>query len=137
MSVNQQGRPEGRRSPFEYAVIQLVPRIERNERINVGVLLYCQAGDFLAARTHLVPDRVRALDSTVDVDAVRAALDAVERTCVGGEGGGPAGSHMTPGQRFRWLTAPRSTILQAGPVHTGLTADPEAELERLLDVLVR
>ncbi|SHG86360.1 DUF3037 domain-containing protein [Streptoalloteichus hindustanus] len=132
MSGNAQGR-----RPFEYAVIQLVPRIERNERINVGVLLYCQSGDFLAARTHLAPERVRALDATVDVEGVRAALRAMESTCLGGASGGPAGSHMSQGQRFRWLTAPRSTILQAGPVHTGLTADPEAELERLLDLLVR
>jgi hypothetical protein len=124
------------RDPFEYAVIRVVPRIERGERINAGVILYCQKRGYLAARTHLDPGRLRALDPTVDLDAVRAALRSWETTCVGDAGSGPAGA-MTPGERFRWLTAPRSTMIQAGAVHTGLTIDPAAELDRLLDLLVR
>ncbi|HEY9475450.1 MAG TPA: DUF3037 domain-containing protein [Mycobacteriales bacterium] len=125
------------RDPFEYAVIRLIPRMERGERINVGVILYCQSRDFLAARTHLDVDRLRAVDSGVDVDAVRAGLRTWETTCAGDEAGGPAAANMGLGERFGWLTAPRSTVIQAGPVHTGLTNDPAAELDRLLDVLVR
>jgi hypothetical protein len=125
------------RDPFEYAVIRLVPRVERGELINVGVLLYCQRRDYLGARTRLDPDRARALDPRVDLDAVRAALHGWEVACGGGPEGGPAAARMKRGERFRWLTAPRSTIVQAGPVHTGLTDDPAAQLERLFEVLVR
>ncbi|WP_319461863.1 DUF3037 domain-containing protein [Micromonospora sp. RTP1Z1] len=121
------------REPFEYAVIRLVPRVERGEQINVGVILYCQARDFLGARTHLDADRARALAPDVDLEAVAAALGSWDRTC-GGDG--PART-MKPGERFRWLAAPRSTMIQASPVHTGLTADPAAELDRLMDALVR
>ncbi|MGH3647176.1 MAG: DUF3037 domain-containing protein [Micromonosporaceae bacterium] len=122
------------RDPFEYAVIRLVPRVERGELVNVGVVLYCQRRDFLAARTHLDEPRVRALDPTVDLAAVREALHSWEHTCAEGTAGGEP---MRPGECFRWLTAPRSTILQAGPVHTGLTTDPAADLDRLLTLLVR
>ncbi|GIF10254.1 DUF3037 domain-containing protein [Actinoplanes teichomyceticus] len=121
------------RVPYEYAVIQAVPRIERGELINVGVLLYCQRHDFLAARTHLDESRLLALDPSADVPAVRAALDSWEATCTGG--GASAG--MKLGERFRWLVAPRSTVLRAGPVHMGLATDPAAELERLVGLLVR
>jgi hypothetical protein len=119
--------------PYEYAVIQAVPRVERGEVINVGVLLYCQRRDFLQARTHLAEDRLRALDPDADADAIRAALRSWDLTCRG-DG---AAHEMTLGERFRWLVAPRSTILRAGPVHMGLAEDPAAELERLLDLLVR
>jgi len=121
------------RVPYEYAIIQAVPRIERGELINVGVVLYSQRLDFLAARTHLHEDRLRALDPEVDVPAVAAALAAWEATCTGAG----ATAEMKPGERFRWLVAPRSTILRAGPVHMGLAADPRAELDRLLELLVR
>ncbi|MEU4556831.1 DUF3037 domain-containing protein [Actinoplanes sp. NPDC023936] len=119
--------------PYEYAVIQAVPRIERGELINVGVVLYCQRHDYLDARTHLDPDRLRALDPAADVPAISAALAAWGRTCAGG---GPSAG-MKLGERFRWLVAPRSTILRAGPVHMGLAEDPAAELERLTALLVR
>ena len=119
--------------PYEYAVIQAVPRVERGEVINVGVLLYCQRRDFLEARTHLAEDRLRALDPDADAEAIRAALRSWDLTC---RGDGAAGG-MSLGERFRWLVAPRSTILRAGPVHMGLAEDPAAELERLVDLLVR
>ena len=106
--------------PYEYAVIQAVPRVERGELINVGVVLYCQASDFLAARTHLDTERLRALDPDADTDAIGAALTAWETTC----GNDEAARGMSLGERFRWLVAPRSTILRAGPVHMGLTDDP-------------
>ena len=124
-------------APFVYALIRVVPRIERGELINAGVALYCQRLDFLAARTHLDTDRLLALDPDVDLDGVRDALLSWERTCLGGAAGGPTATQLTLGERFRWLTAPRSTIVQAGPVHTGLTGDPATDLDRLVDLLVR
>lgn len=124
------------RDPFEYAVIRVLPRVERGEQINVGVVLYCQNRDYLAARSHLDGERLRALDPGADADTVAATLRLWEAICAGGPDAGPAAA-MRPGERFGWLTAPRSTVVQAGPVHTGLTDDPAAELDRLLDVLVR
>jgi len=118
---------------FEYAVLRAAPRVERGESVNVGLLLYCQDRDFLAAHVHVIPTRLRALDPAVDVEAVREAAEGLRLTCLGQ---GPAG-RTSLGQRFRWLTAPRSTVVHAGPVHSGLTTDPEAELARLLTALVR
>jgi hypothetical protein len=120
-------------STFEYAVLRAVPLVQRGEFVNVGVVLYCQDRDFLAALAHLDETRLRMLDPGVDLAAVDEALDAVCRTC---EGEGPAGA-TSLGQRFRWLTAPRSTVLQAGPVHGGVTDDPAGQLQHLLDTLVR
>jgi hypothetical protein len=121
------------RVPYEYAIIQAVPRIERGEVINVGVLLYCQRLDFLGARTHLHPERLLALDPGADLEGIGAALTSWETTCTGGG----ASEAMSLGERFRWLAAPRSTILRAGPVHMGLAEDPDAELTRLVHLLVR
>jgi hypothetical protein len=120
------------RVPYEYAIIQANPRIERGELINVGVLLYCQRLSFLRAGTHLHADRLLALDPGADVEAVRGALESWAATC---EGHGAA-HDMQQGERFHWLVAPRSTILRAGPVHMGLAVDPAAELERLVRLLV-
>ncbi|AEW93064.1 MULTISPECIES: DUF3037 domain-containing protein [Streptomycetaceae] len=124
------------RDVFEYALVRVVPSIERGEQINAGVLVYCQARSFVAARVHLDEARLRCLDPRADVLAVRAALHAVECVCAGGDRAGQAADD-DPGRRFRWLTAPRSTIVQPGPIHTGLTHDPEAEVDRLLTLLVR
>jgi hypothetical protein len=121
------------RIPYEYAVIQAVPRIERGELINVGVVLYSQRADFLEARTHLHEERLRALDPTADVPAIHESLTSWETTCRGAG----AAADMKQGERFRWLVAPRSTILRAGPVHMGLAVDPAEELERLVTLLVR
>jgi hypothetical protein len=124
------------RDVFEYALLRIVPRVERGECINAGVLVYCRAKSFVAARTHLDVTKLLALDADADVAGVRAALRAVEGVCAGGtEAGQAAGDDA--GRRFRWLIAPRSTVVQPGPVHTGLTADPAAEAERLLNLLVR
>ncbi|MFE4974096.1 DUF3037 domain-containing protein [Kitasatospora sp. NPDC056651] len=120
---------------YEYAVIRAVPRVERGECVNVGVLLYCRQSSHLAARTHLDQARLLALDPVADVQGVRRALHGIEAVCLGGAQAGPAAGDSA-GQRFRWLTAPRSAIVQPGPVHTGLTADPDAELRRLFDQLV-
>lgn len=120
------------RDTFEYALLRVVPDIERGELVNVGILLYCRHREHLAVRTDLDADRVRALDPGTDLDAVRDVLAAWERVA---RGEGPA-AVLSPGERFRWLTAPRSTVLQPGSVHTGLTDDPDAEIDRLLARLV-
>ena len=133
------GRTAGaavRRVPFEYALLRAVPRVDRGECVNVGVIVYCQARDFIGARIHLDADRLRALDPAVDLEAVAAALDGVVSVCTGGDGGGRPG-RTRPRERFGWLTAPRSTVVQPGPVHAGITEDPQAELGRLLAALVR
>ncbi|MFF7547602.1 DUF3037 domain-containing protein [Streptomyces canus] len=124
------------REVFEYALLRVVPRVERGECINAGVLVYCRAKAYVGVRTHLDEARLRALDPDADVAGVRAALHAVEGVCAGGEGAGQA-ARDDAGRRFRWLIAPRSTVVQPGPVHTGLTIDPAAEPARLLDLLVR
>jgi hypothetical protein len=120
------------REQFEYAAIRAV-RVDRGEQLNVGVVLYCQRRDFLAARTFLAEPRLKALDPGLDLTRLKEALEPWEHAC---KGDGPAGE-LRLGERFRWLTAPRSTLIQAGAVHSGLTADPAAELNRLFDLLVR
>ncbi len=112
---------------FSYAVLRVVPRVDRAEFVVAGVLLYCQDADVLACRTALSAERVMAVDPKADVEAVTEALGGVALTC---DGAGPVGA-LTLGQRFRWLTAPRSTVLQTGPVHGGLCARPMDELDRL------
>ena len=104
---------------FEYALVRVVPRVERGETINVGVIVYSQAYRYLCARIELDERRLLAVDPAVDLDAVRTALSAFEKACTEG----PLADRPL-GERFRWLTAPRSTIVQPGPVHSGLTTDP-------------
>ncbi|WP_432542167.1 DUF3037 domain-containing protein [Kineococcus sp. SYSU DK002] len=121
---------------FEYAVVRVVPHVERAEFVNAGVVLWCRALEHLAARTALDAGRALALAPDLDVDAVERHLRALEAVCSGDpRGGAPTGE--AKGARFRWLVAPRSTVLQTSPVHCGLTADPAAELDRLLTRLVR
>ena len=120
---------------FEYAVLRVVPRVDRGEMINAGVLLYCQPRRFLGARIALDSKRVLAIDPAADVASIERALAAVLQVCGQRPAAGPAGQQDI-GRRFRWLTAPRSTVVQPGPVHTGLTQDPEAEADRLLAALV-
>ena len=121
--------------PFEYAILRVVPRVERGEFINAGVVLYCQADGFLGARVYLDPDRLMTLDPGADLEAVRAHLEAVRPVCAGSPEAGSVG-RLPIGERFGRLVAPRSTVVQPSPVHTGLTDDPEAELERLLRSMV-
>ncbi|HEV2093826.1 MAG TPA: DUF3037 domain-containing protein [Rubrobacter sp.] len=123
-------------SPFEYALLRVVPRVERGEFVNAGVVLYCQEKRFLEAAVHLDPERLRALDPRLDPGAVRAHLEAARRVCAGGPGAGPIGL-LPPVQRFGWLVAPRSTIVQPSPVHTGLAEDPQKALDHLLRTMVR
>jgi hypothetical protein len=111
---------------FEYALIRVVPRVERGESLNAGVIVYAKAFRYLCAKLALDETRLLALAPDTDLDAVRAGLRAFERACAEG----PLAQRPI-GDRFRWLTAPRSTMVQPGPVHSGLTADPEAELDKI------
>jgi hypothetical protein len=121
---------------FQYVVLRCVPRVDREEFVNVGVVLYCQQADFIDARCHVDRDRLTVLAPDLDLDAVVSALATVEAVCRGDESAGAAG--RTPlGTRFGFLSAPRSTVVQPGPIHGGLTADPAAQLDHLLDRLVR
>jgi hypothetical protein len=124
------------RVPFVYSVLRVVPRVDRGECMNVGVLLYCQQRDHLELATHVDGDRLRALDPRLDVRGVEEALEAVHSAC-DDRAAGSAREGGGLGSVFRWLTAPRSTVLQPGPVHGGLTDDPAAEVRRLLERLVR
>ena len=121
---------------YDYAIIRVVPRVQRGEMINVGVILSCADLDFLDARIEADEARLLALDRTIDLEAVRAHLATIPAICKGGPEAGPIGELPARG-RFRWLVSPRSTIIQMSPVHTGRTHDPEAALERLLDTMVR
>lgn len=123
-------------STYDYAVIRVVPRVEREEFVNVGVIVSCPAQGYLAARIELDDERVRALDPALDVAALRTHLAAIPRLCAGGADAGPLG-RLPPRERFRWLTAPRSTLIQCSPAHTGQCADPEALVEHLLATMVR
>jgi Protein of unknown function (DUF3037) len=133
----------GEPQAFEYAVLRVIPRVDRGEVMNAGILLYCRPLRYLGARVALDTALLLALDPEADVPGVGRALAAAAEVCGAGGGGaggttaatGPAG-RQDIGRRFRWLTAPRSTVVQAGPVHTGLTRDPDAEIERLLQALV-
>jgi Protein of unknown function (DUF3037) len=121
---------------YDYAVIRVVPRVERGEQVNVGVILSCPDVDYLDARIELDEARVLALDAAADLDAIRDGLATIPVVCHGGAAAGPIGE-LPPRGRFRWLVSPRSTIIQTSPVHTGRTSDPAACLERLVDKLVR
>ncbi len=115
------------RHSFEYAVLRVVPRVDRGESMNVGVLLYCRPLDYLGAQVLLDRERLAALDPFADPDEVERAVASAADCTLRGED--------DIGRRFRWLTAPRSTVVQPGPVHTGLTVDPEAETQRLFRLL--
>ena len=121
---------------YDYAVIRVVPRVDRGEQVNVGVVLSCADLDYLDSRIELDERVVLALDPVIDLDVLRESLATVHRVCRGGADAGPIGELPSRG-RFRLLVSPRSTIVQPSPVHTGRTSDPAACLERLMDRLVR
>jgi hypothetical protein len=122
--------------PFDYAIIRVVPRVEREEFINAGVIVSCPSKKYLRAGIELDRARLAALDPTLDPAIVQRHLDAIDAICEGGAGSGPIGS-LPPRARFHWLVAPRSTIIQTSPVHTGLCLDGDEMLERLLATMVR
>jgi len=120
---------------YDYAVIRVVPRVEREEFVNVGVIVYCQDRDFLDARIEPDERKLLAIDSTLDLDAVREHLASILRICRGGADAGPIG-RLSPSERFRWLVSPRSTIIQTSPVHAGRCADPADVLGHLIETMV-
>jgi hypothetical protein len=122
-------------SPFQYAIVRVVPRVERGECMNVGVVFFCRQRKFLAARIALDEARLAAFAPELDLAEVRAHLDAMERIAAGDPGSGPV-AQLEQSERFHWLVAPSSTVIQTSPVHTGLCEDPEATLAGLVDKLV-
>ena len=121
---------------FQYVVLRCVPRVDREEFLNVGVVLYCQDADFLASSGEVSEARFAAVAPGLELASVRSALEAVRAVCRGDGSSGAAG-RVPLGTRFGFLSAPRSTVVQPGPIHGGLTRDPSAELDRLLSRLVR
>lgn len=121
---------------YDYSIIRIVPRVERGEQINAGVILSVADSEFLDARIELDEALLRTIDPTVDLAAVRAQLDLILTICRGGAAAGPIGLLPARG-RFRWLVSPRSTMVQPSPVHTGRTADPAGCLDHLMNRIVR
>ena len=122
---------------YQYVVLRCMPRVDRQECVNVGVVLYSQSAGVLSVATHVDEARVRALDPDVDLDAVRASLAVLADVCAGVTGGGRP-TLPSSGKRFGWISAPRSTVVQPGPVHGGTTSkDLADELDCLLTALVR
>jgi hypothetical protein len=122
-------------SPFQYAIVRVVPRVERGECMNAGVVLFCRPLRFLAARTRLDDARLAAFAPELDLAEVREHLDAITRIAAGEPGAGPV-ARLEQSERFHWLVAPSSTVIQPSPVHTGLCEDPEATLADLVEKLV-
>lgn len=128
--------PAATRHPFEYAIVRVVPRVERGEGFNAGIVLMCRPLRFLGARVELDASVLVALAPDCDPEIVREHLEAIVRIAEGDPDAGPIAALSAP-ERFHWLVAPSSTIIQPSPVHTGLTADPAATLEHLARTLVR
>ena len=123
------------REDFQYAIVRVVPHVERGECLNAGVVLFCRRLRFLGARTGLDEAALAAVAPDCEAAGVRAHLETLERVAPGAADGGPIAA-LEPSERFHWLTAPSSTIVQSSAVHTGLTSDPAAELEHLFERLV-
>jgi hypothetical protein len=123
-------------SSFDYAIVRVVPRVERGEFVNAGVVLFCRTHRFLGARIELDQRRLLALAPGIDLDEIRQHLDSIPLVCAGGPQAGPIGL-LPQAERFHWLVAPRSAMIQTSPVHVGLCADPRAALDRLLAKMVR
>ncbi|HZO35418.1 MAG TPA: DUF3037 domain-containing protein [Solirubrobacteraceae bacterium] len=120
---------------FQYTILRAVPRVERGERLNVGVVLFCRRHGFLGARAELDRERLRSLDPSADPEALQSALDALVAVARGDATAGSLG-RLDASDRFGWLAAPSSTVIQPSPVHTGICRDPAAELTRLFEALV-
>jgi hypothetical protein len=127
--------PGAERAPFQYAIVRLVPRVERGELLNAGVVLFCRSRRFLAARTELDERALAAIAPDCEPAELRPQLEMVEAVAAGDPVGG-AVAELPQSERFHWLTAPASTIVQTSAVHTGMTADPARELDRLFAALV-
>jgi hypothetical protein len=124
------------RAAFEYALIRVVPRVEREEFLNVGAVVFCRTRAFLAARIELDRGRLAALGAPADLDLVEQHLRAIPAICAGEEAAG-AVARLPLAERFRWVVSPRSTVVQPSPVHTGITVDPAESLDHLMATMVR
>ncbi len=124
------------RDPFQYAVVRVVPRVDRGEFVNAGVIVFCRARRYLAARVELDEQRLAALAPAPALDELRGHLDNLVSIAAGEEAAGPV-ARLTQSERFHWLSAPSSTVIQTSPVHTGLCDDPDEVLEHLMSALVR
>ncbi len=122
-------------SSYDYAVIRIVPCVERGECINTGVILFCHTHRFLAALISLDRRRLHALAPQADIDSIQSHLNIISRICAGDKEAGDI-AQLSQSERFHWLVAPRSTMIQTSPVHTGLCASPEATLQHLLKIMV-
>ena len=120
---------------YDYAVVRVVPRVERGEFVNVGVIVSCDATDSLAARIELDPARVLALDPGADIDAIRTALAAIDAVCAGSFAAGSLAA-LSARERFHWLVAPRSAVIQTSPVHTGRSSEPATVIDHLFETMV-
>ncbi len=127
--------PEPPPNAFQYAIVRLIPRVERGETLNVGVILLCRSMRFLGARTRLDERRLAALAPDLDPETVRPHLDAIVRIAAGDGTAGPI-ARSGLAERFHWLVSPSSTIIQPSAVHTGLCDDPGTELDHLVATLV-
>ncbi len=123
-------------SSFDYAILRIVPRVEREERINAGVILFCLERDFLQARVELDEGRLRVLWPATDIELVRQHLEAIPRICAGNPDAGPI-ARLTQRERFHWLVFPRSTMIQVSPVHSGLSEQPDRTLDELFRRMVQ
>jgi hypothetical protein len=123
-------------APFDYAVVRIVPCVERGEYVNAGVILFCRTRRYLGGRVELDPARVLALWPTADLDEIAEHLAVIPRVCAGGPEAGPIGQ-LPLHERFHWLVAPRSTVIQVSPVHAGISDDPDQTLEHLMATMVR
>jgi len=123
-------------SSFDYAIVRVVPHVEREEFVNVGVILFCRTLRFLGTRIELDAERLAALSTHVDIATLEAYLDLIPCICAGGPQAGPLG-HLSRAERFHWLVSPRSTTVQVSPVHSGLCTDPQAALDDLFEKMVR
>ena len=121
---------------YDYSVVRVVPDVARGEFLNVGVVLFAKTHRALLSRITLDEARLRALAAGADVEFIRSHLRSIERICAGGEAAGPH-AHLSASERFHWLTAPRSTVVQLSPVHSGICDDPEVEADRLFVRLVQ
>jgi hypothetical protein len=123
-------------SSFDYAVLRVVPRVEREEFVNAGIIVFCFEQHFLDARVHVDEPRLKALWPEIDIPLVRLHLEAFPKICSGDTSAGPI-AKLSQRERFHWLVAPRSTIIQVSPVHTGLCESPERAIENLFRQLLR
>lgn len=120
---------------YDYAIVRVVPRVEREEFVNVGVIVSCPMLNFLDARFAIDEARLRALDPNIDIETIRAHTDSIRAICAGGETAGPF-ARLSQRERFHWIVAPRSTIIQTSAVHTGKCDDPNTLIEHLLEKMV-